>query len=127
LLNFLRLPKRIKGLMLMLTIALQVLTFMDFVYRRKLEGEPISRLVPGNPKMKTNRLTAERLLSQCDNLFLLIEEKRKRFRHYNMSLTLDVQVFSPNFLGCPSSRAQRSGDPESRMTEEAHGFPFSRE
>jgi hypothetical protein len=77
--------------------------------------------------MKTNRLTAERLLSQFDNLFLLIEEKRKRFRHYNMSLTLDVQVFSPNFLGCPSSRAQRSGDPESRMTEEAHGFPFSRE
>jgi transposase len=77
---FLRLPKRIKGLMLMLTIALQVLTLMEFVSRMELSksGEPISWLVPGNPKMKTNRPTAERLLSQFDNLHLLIEEKGKK-------------------------------------------------
>jgi transposase len=77
---FLRLPKRIKGLMLMLTIALQVLTLMEFVSRMELSkaGEPISGLVPGNPKMKTNRPTAERLLSQFDNLHLLIEEKGKK-------------------------------------------------
>ena len=76
---FLRLPKRIKGLMVMLTIALQVLTLMEFVARRELskEGEPISGLVPGNPTMKTIRPTAERLLSQFNNLHLLIEEKGK--------------------------------------------------
>lgn len=74
---FLRLPERIKGLMLLLTIALQVLTLMEFVSRKELskKDESISGLVPGNPKMKTNRPTAERLLSQFDNLHLLIEEK----------------------------------------------------
>jgi len=34
--------------------------------------------VPGNPKMKTTRPTAERLLSQFDNLHPLIEDKGKR-------------------------------------------------
>jgi transposase len=77
---FLRLPERIKGLMLMLTIALQVLTLMEFVSRRELakSDESISGLVPGNPKMKTTRPTAERLLSQFDNLHLLIEDKGKK-------------------------------------------------
>ena len=74
---FLRLPKRIKGLMVMLTIALQALTLMEFVVRKELSktDEPIPGLVPGNPKMKTKRPTAERLLSQFGNLHLLIEEK----------------------------------------------------
>jgi transposase len=77
---FLRLPERIKGLMLMLTIALQVLTLMEFISRRELSksDESISGLVPGNPKMKTPRPTAERLLSQFDNLHLLIEDKGKK-------------------------------------------------
>jgi transposase len=77
---FLRLPERIKGLMLMLTIALQVLTLMELVSRRELakSGESISGLVPGNPKMKTTRPTAERLLSQFDNLHMLIEDKGKK-------------------------------------------------
>jgi len=77
---FLRLPTRIKGLMLLLTVALQVLTLMEFVSRRELskENETISGLVPGNPKMKTSRPTAERLLSQFGSLHLLIEEKGKK-------------------------------------------------
>ena len=62
---FLRIPERIKGLMPLLTVALQVLTSIEFVTRKELEGsgESISGLVPGNPKMKTDRLTAERMLS----------------------------------------------------------------
>jgi len=53
---------------------------MEFVSRRELSklGESISGLVTGNPKMKTTRPTAERLLSQFDNLHLLIEEKGKK-------------------------------------------------
>ncbi len=56
--------------MLLLAVALQVLTSIEFVVRKELEqtGESISGLVPGNPKMKTKRLTAERLLAQFDNL-----------------------------------------------------------
>ena len=77
---FLRIPERIKGLMLLLTIALQVLTLMEFVSRKELskKGEAISGLVPGNPKMKTTHPTAERLLSKFDNLHLLIEEKGQK-------------------------------------------------
>ncbi|MDY0376360.1 MAG: hypothetical protein RBQ72_11630 [Desulfobacterium sp.] len=50
---------------------------MEFVVRKELSktDEPIPGLVPGNPKMKTKRPTAERLLSQFGNLHLLIEEK----------------------------------------------------
>lgn len=77
---FLRLPERIKGLMLLLTFALQVLTLMEFVSRRELakKDESISGLVPGNPKMKTKRPTAERLLSQFNNLHLLVEDKGRK-------------------------------------------------
>ena len=76
---FLRIPERIKGLMLLLTVALQVLTLMEFMARRELakSNETISGLVPGNPKMKTNRPTAERMLSQFHNLNLLIQEERR--------------------------------------------------
>ncbi len=79
---FLRIPERIKGLMLLLTIALQVLTLMEFVSRDEpaKKNETISGLVPGNPKMKTSRPTAERLLTQFDNLNLLIEQKQKKIK-----------------------------------------------
>ena len=79
---FLRISERIKGLMLLLTIALQVLTLMEFVSRKELakNNETISGLVPGNPKMKTSRPTAERLLTQFDNLNLLIEQKQKKIK-----------------------------------------------
>jgi len=75
---FLRIPERIRGLLL-LTIALQVLTLIEFVSRKELSErqETLSGLVPGNPKIKTDRPTAERLLAQFDNLHLLIEEKGK--------------------------------------------------
>ncbi len=71
-----RLPTRIRGLMLLLTVALQALTLLDFVAQRQLaaEQETISGLVPGNPKMKTARPSAERLLAQFTNLHLLINE-----------------------------------------------------
>ncbi|HDL07682.1 MAG TPA: transposase, partial [Desulfobacteraceae bacterium] len=66
---FLRLPERIKGLMPLLTIALQVLTLMEFVSRRELakKDETISGPVPGSPKMKTGRPAAD-----------LIEEKGEK-------------------------------------------------
>ena len=80
--RYLRIPERIKGLMLLLTVALQVLTLMEFVSGRELSknNETISGLIPGNPKMKTGRPTEERLLSQFDNLHLLIEEKKNKIK-----------------------------------------------
>lgn len=73
---FLRIPERIKGLMLLLTIALQTLTLIEFVTRRELaeKNEALQGLVPGLPKKKIARPTAERLLARFDNLHLLVEE-----------------------------------------------------
>ena len=73
---WLRTPKRIRGLMFLLLVGLQALTLLDFVAHRELNEhqETIAGLVPGNPKMKTDRPSAERMLAQFSNLHLLIEE-----------------------------------------------------
>jgi transposase len=72
---WIRLPERIRGLMILLLFALQALTLMDFVARRELakEEETLAGLVPGNPKMKTARPTAERMLARFQNLHLMIK------------------------------------------------------
>jgi len=77
---YLQLPERITGLMLLLTVALQAVTLLEFVMHRSLaqQGETLPGLVPGNPKMKTQRPTAERILDQFDNLHLLIKETPTR-------------------------------------------------
>jgi transposase len=79
---YVRLPERIKGLMLLLTIALQAITLIEFVARRNLAAtqQPLSGLVPGNPKMKTHRPTTERLLAQFEGLHLLIEQTQQSIR-----------------------------------------------
>lgn len=71
-----RLPERITGLMLLLMIALQALTLLEFVARRSLkeQAETLDGLVPGLPKMTTDRPTAERLLARFKNLHLLLEQ-----------------------------------------------------
>lgn len=100
---FLRIPERIKGLMLLLTIALQVLTLIEFVSRRELadKDESISGLVPGNPKMKTKRPTAERLLSQFNNLHLLIDEKGGRVSATMVETLSSLQSFILSILQLP--------------------------
>lgn len=79
---YVRLQERIKGLMLLLTIALQAITLIEFVARRNLTTTQgtISGLVPGNPKIKTNRPTTERLLAQFEGLHLLIEQTPNRIK-----------------------------------------------
>jgi len=71
---FLRLEERIKGLMMLLTIALQVLTLIEFVVQRELaaECETVSGLVPGNPTISTSRPTAERIFNKFKQLHLVI-------------------------------------------------------
>jgi transposase len=73
---WLRLPERIKGLMLLLLVALQALTLMEFVVARELADrqERLAGLVPGNPNLKTTRPSAERILALFSYLHLLVEE-----------------------------------------------------
>jgi transposase len=73
---FLRIEAHIRGLMLLLMIALQALTLLEFVARRALaeQDESVAGLVPGNPRIETARPTGERILAQFDHLHLHIEE-----------------------------------------------------
>ncbi|MEI7772075.1 MAG: hypothetical protein WCI67_18925, partial [Chloroflexales bacterium] len=73
---FLHIEWRIRGLMLLLLIALQVLTLLEWQARRSLAAEQatIAGLVPGNPKMATAHPTAERLLAMFTSLHLLLQQ-----------------------------------------------------
>ena len=101
---FLHIPEHIKGLMLLLTIALQVLTLMDFAIRRELakRGEMLGGLVPGNPKIKTARPTAERVLSQFKELNCLIEEKEGRVVGYMVEALTPLQEQILKLLKVPT-------------------------
>jgi transposase len=95
---FLHLPERIIGLMLLLLVALQALTLLEFVARRNLADlqEEVAGLVPGNPKRKTDRPTAERLLAVFTNLHLVVETGETEVKGYlNESLTpLQQQILA---------------------------------
>lgn len=71
-----RLPDRIRGLMLLLFIALQALTLIEFVARRSLQKQDstIAGLIPGNPKRTLERPSAERLLAVFEPLHLVFEK-----------------------------------------------------
>lgn len=73
---FLHIEQRIRGLMLLLLIALQVLSLIEWQARRSLAAEQatLAGLVPGNPKMATAQPTAERLLRMFTNLHLRIHQ-----------------------------------------------------
>jgi len=57
--------QKIRGLMFLLTIALQVFTLIEFVVYRQLaaQKQSLAGLYEGNPKRTTERPTAERLLA----------------------------------------------------------------
>ena len=63
---------RIRGLMLVLSIALRLLTLVEFVVRRRLlkEQDGVAGLYDGNPKRTTKRPTTERLLAAFQNITL---------------------------------------------------------
>jgi transposase len=62
-------PDRITGLMFLLSIALRVFTLMEFVVRQALieTQQSLAGLYDGNPKRKTERPSAEKMLKAfCD-------------------------------------------------------------
>ncbi len=63
---------RITGLMFVLNIGLRVFTLMEFVVRRTLQQtqQSLAGLYDGNPKRKTNRPSAERMLEAFCHLNL---------------------------------------------------------
>lgn len=98
-----RIAERIHGLMLLLFIALQALTLIEFVAARSLAQEKttLAGLVPGNPKRKTARPSAERLLAAFEYLHLLVEQHNDSFAlTLNESLS-DLQLRILRLLQLP--------------------------
>jgi len=110
---YLHLPDRIRGLMLLLLLALQALTLIDFVAQRSLTEQQtsIAGLVPGNPKMKTSRPSAERLLAAFDKLHLVVTETDGLASGYLLESLSPLQSFILDLLHLSPSIYSLSFDP----------------
>ena len=69
---FVQREDQVQGLVHLLSLALRLLTLIEFVVRRHLkeEGEVLTGLYEGNPKKSTQRPTSEKLLGAFKNLTL---------------------------------------------------------
>ena len=77
------------GLIRLLSIALRVLTLLEFVVRRQLtaDGGTLAGLYAGNPKRETARPTAERLLEAFQEVTLTVVEGVHRVYRYLTTLS----------------------------------------
>jgi transposase len=102
------------GLIRLLSIALRVLTLLEFVGRRQLaaEGTKLAGLYAGNPQRETDRPTAERLLEAFEDMTLTIVKGSQQTARYVTALSplqqriLALLGFSPELytrLGTISS------------------------
>ncbi len=71
---FVQRDDQVKGLVHLLSLAVRILTLIEFVVRRSLQesGEFLLGLYPGNPKRATQRPTAEKLLEAFKHLTLTL-------------------------------------------------------
>ena len=91
------------GLMRLLSIALRVLTLVEFVGRRPLaaEGTKLSGLDAGKPRRETDRPTAERLLEAFQDITLIISKgPQQTDRHMTALSPLQQRILV--VLGCSS-------------------------
>jgi transposase len=91
-------PKRLKGLLRLLTIGLRVLVLLEFEVRRKLQGSKLTGFYAGQAKRATARPTAEKLLAAFDGITLT-----KINQHYSYVTALSpLQQRLLDLLGFPS-------------------------
>ena len=94
----------------MLSIALRVLTLLEFVGRRQLaaEGAKLAGLYAGNPKRETDRPTAERLLEAFQAITLtIIQGPHQTDRHVTALRPLQQRILE--ILGFSSALYTRLG------------------
>jgi transposase len=85
------------GLVRLLTIALRVLTLLEFVVRRQLaeSGSVLAGLYAGNPKRATAQPTAERLLEAFDEITLtLVGNPSPLLRHLTPLSPLQLRILA---------------------------------
>ena len=103
---YLRDDERIRGLLLLLGIALRVLTLTEFVTRRDLAatGQKLKGLYAGNPNRATDQPTAERLLKAFDNITLYRYETENQAQYEVTPLSpLQRRTLRVTALGIPTS------------------------
>jgi len=89
------------GLIRLLSIALRVLTLVEFIGRRQLaaEGTTLAGLYAGNPRRATDRPTAERLLEAFQDITLIIiQGPQQTARHMTALSPLQQRILE--VLGC---------------------------
>ena len=99
---YLQREDHITGLIRLLSIALRVLTLLEFQVRRSLEKnqEKLTGLYVGNPKRETARPTAEIILAAFQEItLLLIEVKNKIYAHLTLLSPLQERILV--LLGFP--------------------------
>ena len=85
------------GLIRLLSIALRVLTLLEFVARRELstDGSKLAGLYAGNAKRETARPTAERLLEAFQDITLTIVKGAQQTVRYVTALSpLQQRIWS---------------------------------
>jgi transposase len=77
------------GLIRLLSLALRVLTLLEFVGRRQLAtaGAKLAGLYAGNPQRATDRPTAERLLEAFQDITLIISKGSQQTDRHMMALS----------------------------------------
>jgi transposase len=98
------------GLIRLLSIALRVLTLLEFVVRRQLaaEGAKLAGLYAGNPKRETDRPTAERLLEAFQDItMIIIKGPQHTARHVTALSPLQQRILE--LLGFSSQLYTRLG------------------
>ena len=98
------------GLIRLLSIALRVLTLLEFVGRRQLatEGAQLAGLYAGNTKRDTARPTAERLLEAFREITLtIVEGAQQTYRHLTALSPLQPRILE--ILGFSSALYTRLG------------------
>jgi transposase len=101
---FLRTDRHIRGLLLIVSMVLRLLTLMEFVARRNLaaEGATLSGLYAGAPKKATARPTAERLLAAFEGITVYTVHIGKQLHRQLSQLTaLHKQILQ--YIGLPLS------------------------
>lgn len=101
---FVQREDHLKGLIRLLSLALRLLTLIEFVVRRGLQQEQQSLpgLFPANPKQSTQQPTSERLLAAFKEITLsLIQLPTQHIRHLTpltplQSRILELLGFSPS-------------------------------
>jgi transposase len=101
---FLRTDRHIRGLLLLVSLVLRLLTLLEFVARRNLaaEGATVSGLYAGAPKKATARPTAERLLAAFEGI-TLYTMRIGNHRHHQLSPLTALHKQILQYIGLPLS------------------------